>query len=123
LVPFTLALKTYPAFLTTTKSWPSRCGLGLGLRLGSLFGLLRRRRSSLLGFGLLGLLSLGGGGGGLLGLLGALILLSTLGGAAKLNLDEILSNSDGIFLVHEELLDGTGFRSIDRNINLAENQS
>lgn len=114
---------TYPAFLTVTKSW-LLSGLGLGLRLGSLLG-----GRSLLRFGLLGLFGLGGSGRsillglrllgfGLLRLLGALILLSTFGSAAKLDLDEILADSNGIFLIYEELLDGTRLWGINRNINL-----
>lgn len=101
--------------------------MGLGLRLGCLLG-----GRSLLGFGLLGLLGLGGGGRsillglsflgfGLFGLLGTFVLLSTFGSGANLDLDEILADSNGIFLVYEELLDGTRLRGIDRNINLTEN--
>jgi hypothetical protein len=121
-----LAVKTYPAFLTVTKSWLFS-SLGLRLRLGGFLG-----GRSLLRFGLLGLLGLGRGGRsillglrllgfGLLWFFGTLVLLSAFGSGAKLELDKILSDSNSVFLVHKELLDGTRFRGIDRNINLTEN--
>jgi hypothetical protein len=118
-----MALSTYPALLATTKSWLGR-GLGLGLGLGGLLGLLCGRRSSLLRFSLLGLLGLlrsrRGLLLGLLGLLSTLVLLSALGSAAQLKLDQILSNSDRVLLIHKEFFDGTRLGGIDGDVNLAK---
>lgn len=112
---------TYTAFLAATNSG----GLGLGLGLGGLLGLLSGGRSSLLGFGLLGLLSLSGGRCGLLllgllGLLSAFVLLAAFGCATELNLDEVLSNGDGVFFANEELLDSTSLRGVNGDIDLEE---
>lgn len=97
--------------------------MGLGLGLGGLLGLLGGGRSSLLGFSLLRLLSLGGGRRrllllGLLGLLGAFVLLAAFGCAAKLNLDEVLSNGDGIFFADKEFLDSARLWGVNRDIDL-----
>jgi hypothetical protein len=83
---------------------------GLGLLLLLLLGLLLFARW--LRRGLLVL------GGGLLGLVLGL-LLSTRGRlAAKLELDYILTNGDGVLLVDEKLLDGTGLRCVQRDVDL-----
>lgn len=99
--------------------------LGLGLLLGWL-----RFRLLLLGLGLLLLLRLGllllarGLRRGLLvlgrRLLGLLLgLLSTRRrGAANLELNNILTNGDGVLLVDKELLDGTGLGRVQGNVDL-----
>lgn len=74
----------------------------------------------------LGLLLLAGGlrcsllvlGGGLLGLVLGLLLSSSRRLAANLELDNILSNGDGVLLVDQEFLDGTGLGRVQGNVDL-----
>jgi len=112
--------ETYAALLAATDS-------GLGL-LGLLLGLLSRSRLRLLSLGLLGLLSLSLlrllSRGRLLGLLsllrllGSSLLLATLRRLTGLQLDDLLSDGDGILLVDKKLLDNTGLGGIHRHIDL-----
>jgi hypothetical protein len=46
-------------------------------------------------------------------------LAATLRGrAASLDLGDILADGDGVFLIGEKLLDGTGLRGVDGDIDL-----
>lgn len=108
-------------------------GLWLGLLLGGLgLGLLLGRLRLLLLLGglrlrfLLGLLLLARGlrrsllllGRRLLGLVLGLLLASSRGFAAQLELDNVLSDRDGVLLVDEELLDGAGLGGVEGDVDL-----
>ncbi len=129
---FTYAVLATAARLGLLRLLRGRLGLLLGLRLLGLGLLLGRLgfRLLLLGLGLLLLLRLGllllarrlrRGllllGSRLLGLLLGL-LSARRRGAADLELDNILTNGNGVLLVDKELLDSTGLGCVQRNVDL-----
>jgi hypothetical protein len=96
---------SYATLLTATVS---RLLLRLGVLLGlGLLVVLLGGRCGLVG--LLGLLLLG---------LRGLLLLGAGGSTTKLHLQQILTDGDGVFLIDQELLNGTSLGSVNSNVDL-----